>query len=227
MRAFDLKKLHGPHAHGYMPHVLVSPRPTAIAMEEPSRLVVCPAKPEAVADIQEDGETNPADIVEPNSAHAPPLAASSSLRSFKDTVPFEKRAAEARSIREANPGLVPIICEKHTRSTLLELENKRFLVSGGKTCMDFNLLIHKTLQEQMPHRQQLRKGKETIYFLIGNVQVKSSSQISELYATYKDDDGFLYISYTSETVFGEKWSALRLSVEPQSARLSLTPCGQH
>ena len=45
--------------------------------------------------------------------------------------------------------------------------------------------------------------REALFFFVGGKNIPClSSTMEQLYEQYKDDDGFLYISYRAETVFG-------------------------
>jgi GABA(A) receptor-associated protein len=46
-------------------------------------------------------------------------------------------------------------------------------------------------------------SKEAIFIFVGNgTLVPSNYSINEVYDTYKNEDGFLYIIYTAENTFG-------------------------
>jgi len=52
-------------------------------------------------------------------------------------------------------------------------------------------------------RKQLTLSKHTaLFFFINNTIPPINSLFSTLYATHKENDGFLYITYTTENVFG-------------------------
>ena len=52
-------------------------------------------------------------------------------------------------------------------------------------------------------RKRLRLASEKAIFLFVSGNIPSSGSImSVLYDNYKDEDGFLYISYSEENVFG-------------------------
>ena len=50
---------------------------------------------------------------------------------------FEKRSAEARRILAKYPDRIPVICEKHARSDLPDIEKKKFLVPDTMLCGQF------------------------------------------------------------------------------------------
>merc|ERR1712087_442443 len=69
--------------------------------------------------------------------------------SIQQSVPFEKRLAEAKRILEKYPDRVPVICERAPRSTLPEIEKKKFLVPGTMLCGEFKYIIHKHLNQSI------------------------------------------------------------------------------
>eukprot|EP00439_Symbiodinium_sp_Y106_P035551 s1874_g4.t1 len=124
--------------------------------------------------------------------------------SLKETVPFEKRAAEASRILSKYPDRVPVICEKAPRTNLPEIEKKKFLVPGSMLCGEFKYIVHK-------HIQQAANGTglaadQVIYLFTtngrSNTAVKTGALMSEIYDGYKSDDGFLYIAYSAENTLG-------------------------
>jgi GABA(A) receptor-associated protein len=44
--------------------------------------------------------------------------------------------------------------------------------------------------------------RESIFLFCGTHMVKSDTLVSRLYQTRKDPDGFLYLTYSQESVFG-------------------------
>eukprot|EP00434_Breviolum_minutum_P016744 symbB.v1.2.014767.t1/scaffold1084.1/size139254/6 len=126
------------------------------------------------------------------------------MSGLKETVPFEKRAAEAQRILSKYPDRVPVICEKAQRSNLPEIEKKKFLVPGSMLCGEFKYIVHK-------HIQQAANGTglaadQVIYLFTSSgrstATVKTGEMMSEIYDRYKSDDGFLYIAYSAENTLG-------------------------
>ena len=46
------------------------------------------------------------------------------------------------------------------------------------------------------------KPEEALFVIVNNNLVSSSEQINSVYEKHKDEDGFLYVIYTSENTFG-------------------------
>ena len=115
------------------------------------------------------------------------------LPSFKKTHHFGLRLNESMRVLTNYPDRIPIICEKHLGCDLMEMNKIKYLVANDLTCGQFIYII----------RQRLRLPPEKAIFLIINGIIPStSSTISEIYDKHKNKDGFLYISYMNENVFG-------------------------
>eukprot|EP00746_Dinoflagellata_sp_MGD_P130809 gnl/MRDRNA2_/MRDRNA2_64679_c0_seq2.p1 gnl/MRDRNA2_/MRDRNA2_64679_c0~~gnl/MRDRNA2_/MRDRNA2_64679_c0_seq2.p1 ORF type:complete len:122 (+),score=19.89 gnl/MRDRNA2_/MRDRNA2_64679_c0_seq2:74-439(+) len=119
---------------------------------------------------------------------------------FQSEVPdFEKRSAEARKILTKYPDRIPVICERAPRSTLPEIVKKKFLVPGNMLCGEFKYIIHKHIHQTST---SAISADMTIYLFVGNSSPKTAALMSEVYDSYKADDGFLYMSYSSENTLG-------------------------
>jgi GABA(A) receptor-associated protein len=113
---------------------------------------------------------------------------------FKTTNSFEARAEEARRIREKFPGRIPVIVERGRRSTTVPmLDKQKFLVPGDLNVSQFIFVIRKRLN--LPSEQAL-------FLFVGNTLPTTGMLIRELHASYADKDGFLYVTYCGENVFG-------------------------
>ena len=89
---------------------------------------------------------------------------------------------------------IAIICEKEPRSTITDIEKSKYLVKNDISLNKFNLMI----------RNRLKIGKEEALFLLvnGKKSLTGDDSMQDVYNKYKNDDGFLYIAYASETVRG-------------------------
>ncbi|EER12614.1 autophagy 8i, putative [Perkinsus marinus ATCC 50983] len=66
---------------------------------------------------------------------------------MQDSIPFDRRLAEARRILQKYPDRVPVIVEKAERSDLPEIEKKKFLVPGTMLCGEFKYIVHKHITQ--------------------------------------------------------------------------------
>jgi GABA(A) receptor-associated protein len=126
-----------------------------------------------------------------------------SAGSMQQEVSFEKRAAEARRILNKYPDRIPVIVEKAVRSTLPDIDKKKFLVPGTMLCGEFKYIIHKHLQQQtQAATQSAISAEQTVYLFIKNTPPRTGALMSELYESSRDEDGFLYMEYSAENTLG-------------------------
>eukprot|EP01124_Arcella_intermedia_P019930 TRINITY_DN27304_c0_g1_i1.p1 TRINITY_DN27304_c0_g1~~TRINITY_DN27304_c0_g1_i1.p1 ORF type:complete len:129 (-),score=35.04 TRINITY_DN27304_c0_g1_i1:52-438(-) len=119
---------------------------------------------------------------------------------FKQEHPFEKRVEVAEKIRSKYPDRIPVIVEKSPRSDAPPIEKKKFLVPQDITVGKFMFEIRK----HMP----MLKPEDSIFLFVQDKKEKqdvlptSSESMSVIYEKHRDDDGFLYITYSGENTFG-------------------------
>mmetsp|Transcript_3271 Transcript_3271/g.3601 ORF Transcript_3271/g.3601 Transcript_3271/m.3601 type:complete len:124 (-) Transcript_3271:149-520(-) len=115
---------------------------------------------------------------------------------FKLENPEDERRKQAEKIREKNPDKIPIICEKHAKSKLEDLDKNKYLVTDKYKVYQFIHLLRKRIN---------LKQEEALYlFVNGRTLLKSDSKMSEVYERYKDSDGFLYIEFCEYSSFGQR-----------------------
>mmetsp|Transcript_43207 Transcript_43207/g.92443 ORF Transcript_43207/g.92443 Transcript_43207/m.92443 type:complete len:131 (+) Transcript_43207:70-462(+) len=123
--------------------------------------------------------------------------------SMKDNVPFDKRVAESRRILGKYPERVPVICERAARSDLPEIDKKKFLVPGSMTCGGYKHIIGKHIEQSRGTEELGRDAECTIYvFVKDNKTPKTGSTMADIYEEHKDEDGFLYMTYSAEATLG-------------------------
>ena len=116
------------------------------------------------------------------------------MNSFKYNYSFQNRLEESLRVLNKYPDRVPIICEKsHTQRELPDIDKNKYLVPFYLTVGQFIYVIRK--------RMRLR-AEEAIFLFVSNMIPPSSSLIGHIYHQYKDTDGFLYVNYSKENVFG-------------------------
>jgi GABA(A) receptor-associated protein len=114
---------------------------------------------------------------------------------FKSEFSYVSRQQESNRIRTKYPQRIPIICEKLNNSTKNELDKKKYLVANDLTCGQFLYIIRK--------RMELPPEKALFLFIKGIIPPIHTT-LFELDTCYRDEDGFLYLSYSEENVFGEE-----------------------
>ena len=114
---------------------------------------------------------------------------------FKSKYKFDDRYLESSRIMCIYPDRLPIICERseNAPAECPVIDKKKYLIPRDLTVGQFIYVI----------RQRLQLQPEKALFLFINGTIPTTSQYMDLiYDLYKDDDGFLYISYTFENTFG-------------------------
>ncbi|XAR69795.1 hypothetical protein NMG60_11001518 [Bertholletia excelsa] len=114
-------------------------------------------------------------------------------RSFKDQFTFEERLEESRDIIATYPDRVPVVVERYSKTDLPELDKKKFLVPRD---MPVGQFIH-----ILSRRLHLAPGK-CLFVFVKNTLPQTSRLMDSVYDSFKDDDGFLYMCYSSEKTFG-------------------------
>lgn len=91
---------------------------------------------------------------------------------------------------------MPLIVEKdHRCATLDDLENPKFLMPKTFQIAEVQAII----------RRKLSLSKEKGLFLLvnnGKEIVRSNDSLETVFDKHKDTDGFLYILYTEEEIYG-------------------------
>ncbi|KAF9687709.1 hypothetical protein SADUNF_Sadunf02G0121200 [Salix dunnii] len=148
--------------------------------------------------------------------------------SFKQEHDFEKRRAEAARIREKYPDRIPVvglalilygfdmgfwgldtwclicmlndivfsnrvIVEKAERSDIPNIDKKKYLVPADLTVGQFVYVIRKRIK---------LSAEKAIFIFVDNVLPPTGGIMSTIYGENKDEDGFLYVTYSGENTFG-------------------------
>lgn len=113
---------------------------------------------------------------------------------FKRKYSLDQRVKESTKILKKYDDRVPIIVTKSKKSDLENIDKNKFLVPDELTLGQFLFII----------RKRLKLGSDVAVFLMVNEETipPTSCSMSSIYQEYKDEDGFLYILYCGENVFG-------------------------
>lgn len=116
--------------------------------------------------------------------------------SLKRDVPLERRKHDAAAMRAKYPERVPVVVERATGSSdIPDIDKKKFLVPLDLTVGQFVHVIRK--------RIQLKPENAVFVFVNGTTLPPTAALVSTVYQEEKDpEDGFLYMTYTGENVFG-------------------------
>lgn len=112
---------------------------------------------------------------------------------FHQKYDLETRKKEAERIKEKYPNKLPVIIEQYKSSKIKKIEKSKFLVPDELTIAQLLIIIRKRLS---------LKQTEAIFLFTENILPPTTQTISSLYSEYKNEDGFLYLKYCNENVFG-------------------------
>lgn len=113
---------------------------------------------------------------------------------FKDKYNFETRKAESGKIKDKYPDRYPVIVHKNQKSDLPNIEKSKFLVPGDLTLGQFIYIVRRRINLD---------EKDSLFLFIDNSVIGAGSEsIESIYQKHLDEDGFLYITYCNENVFG-------------------------
>ncbi|KAF8082944.1 hypothetical protein N665_0799s0004 [Sinapis alba] len=112
---------------------------------------------------------------------------------FKQEHDLEKRSAEAARIREKYPDRIPVIVEKAEKSDIPTIDKKKYLVPADLTVGQFVYVIRKRIK---------LSAEKAIFIFVDNVLPPTGELMSAVYEDKKEEDGFLYVTYSGENTFG-------------------------
>ena len=114
------------------------------------------------------------------------------IMGFKEIHDFNTRKNEADRMIEKYPERVPVICEK-LGLDLPDIDKYKFLVPYDISLAQFMYIIRR--------RMELSADK-SIFLFVNDTMISSSELFKKIYFEHKDEDGFLYITYSGESTFG-------------------------
>nr|AMN16534.1 autophagy related protein Atg8 [Bursaphelenchus xylophilus] len=112
---------------------------------------------------------------------------------YKEENNFEKRRAEGEKIRRKYPDRIPVVVEKAPKSRLQDLDKKKYLVPSDLTIGQFYFLIRKRIH---------LRPEEALFFFVNDVIPQSTTTMGQLYKDHHEEDLFMYIAYSDESVYG-------------------------
>ncbi|XP_010546933.1 PREDICTED: autophagy-related protein 8h isoform X2 [Tarenaya hassleriana] len=115
------------------------------------------------------------------------------VKCFKDRFSFDERVNESRSIIAKYPDRVPVIIEKYSNTDLPDMEKNKYLVPRDMTVGQFIHILSKRLQ--------LDPAK-ALFVFVQNTLPQTAGRMDSVYNNFKNEDGFLYMCYSTEKTFG-------------------------
>lgn len=117
---------------------------------------------------------------------------------FQRNRTLRQRKEESTRIMREHPDRLPIVAERYKRLSrynidIPDLDKTKFLIPYDLNIGQLIYVIRK--------RIKLSPEKGMFVFINGNLPA-TSELISNVYNEHKNEDGFLYVHYTGENVFG-------------------------
>ncbi|KAM3725446.1 Zinc metalloproteinase nas-14 [Dirofilaria immitis] len=123
------------------------------------------------------------------------MAFSGYIPTFKERHSFAARAKDASEARQQQPNKIPVVIERFEGEKYLPLLDRcKFLVPDHITIAELMQIV----------RRRLQLHPDQTFFLLVNEKsmVSNSMNMYQLYQQEADQDGFLYMVYTSQPAFG-------------------------
>jgi len=113
----------------------------------------------------------------------------------KENPSLQSRRKQIENLLKKYPQKVPIILEKDPKCNITEIKKKKFLCPIRQTISHFNAIIRGSAELD---------PTEALFLLVnGNNSIIGDVSMGEIYEKNKDEDGFLYIVYSSELAWGK------------------------
>ena len=114
---------------------------------------------------------------------------------YKSSNSFDKRLEESNRIIKKYGDRIPVICEPTNPKdvNLPKIDKCKFLVPTNLSIGHFILILRSKMK---------LSSEKAIFLFVGNTIPQGTETIDVIYNRFKDPDGFLYITYSSENVFG-------------------------
>ena len=114
---------------------------------------------------------------------------------FKKSLSLNDRKNQCHSLLIKNPNRIPVILEKDSKSKVNNIKKSKFLIQKDISVNQFIKMIRDLMQID---------EYEALFFVVkGKYSISGDKTMGQIYSNYKDkEDGFLYITYSSELIFG-------------------------
>ena len=110
---------------------------------------------------------------------------------FKAKYTLAQRCEESKRVIDKYTDRIPCIVEKG--KCKYDIDKEKFLVPNNLTIGQFIWIIRKRIK---------MKAEEALFLSIDGNLVNTNAFLNDVYHAYRCVDGFLYVDYHSESVFG-------------------------
>ena len=115
-------------------------------------------------------------------------------QNFSDKFTFQERLSESTRVITKFPDRIPIVCEKNKLDmTCPDIDKHKYLVPRDITIGQFIFVIRKRIN---------LAPNDALFLFINNSIFSSNITINSIYDANKNEDGFLYVTYSKESTFG-------------------------
>jgi GABA(A) receptor-associated protein len=113
---------------------------------------------------------------------------------FKQKFSFKDRCNESSRVLSKYKDRIPVICEKSNNCNIGDIDKFKYLIPKYLSVAHLIYVIKKRL---------CLSSDKAIFLFINGFIPSTQTQIIHLYDIYHDTDGFLYFTYSEESVFGK------------------------
>ncbi|XP_068957589.1 gamma-aminobutyric acid receptor-associated protein-like 1 isoform X2 [Petaurus breviceps papuanus] len=92
-------------------------------------------------------------------------------------------------------GVRQVIVEKAPKARVPDLDKRKYLVPSDLTVGQFYFLIRKRIH---------LRPEDALFFFVNNTIPPTSATMGQLYEDNHEEDYFLYVAYSDESVYGKK-----------------------
>jgi GABA(A) receptor-associated protein len=92
-----------------------------------------------------------------------------------------------------SPFTCQVIVERAQRSDIPDIDKKKYLVPADLSVGQFMYVIRKRIKVN---------PEQAIFVFVSNILPPSPALLADVYEDHKDEDGFLYLTYSGENTFG-------------------------
>jgi GABA(A) receptor-associated protein len=112
---------------------------------------------------------------------------------YKREKSLQERREESSNILRRYAGHVPVIVDKDPRARLPDIERQKFLVPSDLSIGQFVYVVRKRIDLQ---------PSDAIFLFVNRKLPPPNATMGQLYGENRDEDGFMYCTYSSDTAYG-------------------------